>query len=52
MVLATPADRAAAMRDEIVEAVNDGRLPERRLDEAVRRVVRLRGEEPSTMVCG
>ncbi len=52
MVLATPADRAAAMRDEIVDAVNEGRLPERRLDEAVRRVVRLRGEDPSTMVCG
>ena len=51
MVLATPADRAAAMRDEIVEAVNDGRLSERRLDEAVRRVVRLRGGDPSTMVC-
>ena len=52
LVLATPGDRAAAMRDEIVEAVNDGRLPERRLDDAVRRVVRLRGEDPSTMVCG
>ncbi|HEX2048363.1 MAG TPA: glycoside hydrolase family 3 N-terminal domain-containing protein [Acidimicrobiales bacterium] len=52
LVLATPADRAAAMRDEIVEAVDDGRLPERRLDEAVRRVMRLRGEDPSTMVCG
>lgn len=51
LVLATPGDRAAAMRDEIVEAVNDGRLPERRLDEAVRRVVRLRGEDPATMVC-
>ena len=52
LVLATPADRAGAMRDEIVEAVDDGRLPERRLDEAVRRVVRLRGEDPATMVCG
>jgi beta-N-acetylhexosaminidase len=51
MVLATPADRAAAMRDAIVAAVADGRLPEARLDEAVRRVVVLRGEDPSTMVC-
>ena len=52
LVLATPADRAADMRDAIVDAVADGRLPERRLDEAVRRVLRLRGEDPSTMVCG
>ena len=51
LVLATPADRAAAMRDAIVAAVGDGRLPEGRLDEAVRRVVRLRGGDPSTMVC-
>ncbi|MGH9264472.1 MAG: glycoside hydrolase family 3 N-terminal domain-containing protein [Acidimicrobiales bacterium] len=52
LVLATPADRAAAMRDAIVAAVNDGRLPQSRLDEAVRRVVTLRGEAPATMVCG
>ncbi|MDQ4069568.1 MAG: hypothetical protein M3203_08905 [Actinomycetota bacterium] len=51
LVLATPADRAAAMRDAIVDAVAAGRLPEARLDEAVRRVVKLRGEDPSTMVC-
>jgi beta-N-acetylhexosaminidase len=52
LVLATPADRATAMRDAIVAAVHDGRLPGTRLDEAVRRVTRLRGEDPSTMVCG
>jgi beta-N-acetylhexosaminidase len=52
LVLATPADRASAMRDAIVAAVHDGRLPQSRLDEAVRRVVTLRGEAPSTMVCG
>ena len=52
LVLATPADRAAAMRDAIVAAVADGRLREARLNEAVRRVVMLRGEEASTMVCG
>jgi beta-N-acetylhexosaminidase len=51
LVLATPGDRAAAMRDAIVAAVGDGRLPEARLDEAVRRIVTLRGEDPSTMVC-
>jgi len=51
LVLATPADRATAMRDAIAAAVIDGRLPEARLDEAVRRVVTLGGEHPSTMVC-
>lgn len=51
LVLATPGDRATAMRDAIVAAVTDGRLPEARLDEAVRRVVTLGGENPSTMVC-
>ncbi|HWI03755.1 MAG TPA: glycoside hydrolase family 3 N-terminal domain-containing protein [Acidimicrobiales bacterium] len=52
IVLATPADRATAMRDAIAAAVTDGRLPEARLNEAVRRVVTLAGEHPSTMVCG
>ncbi|HEV2068586.1 MAG TPA: glycoside hydrolase family 3 N-terminal domain-containing protein [Acidimicrobiales bacterium] len=52
LVLATPGDQAAAMRDAVVAAVADGRLPEARLDEAVARVLALRGEEPSTMVCG
>jgi len=51
LVLATPADRATAMRDAIAAAVTDGRLPEARLDQAVRRVVTLSGEDPSTMVC-
>lgn len=51
LVLATPGDQAAAMRDAVVAAVADGRLPEARLDEAVGRVLALRGEEPSTMVC-
>jgi beta-N-acetylhexosaminidase len=51
LVLATPGDRAAAMRDAIAAAVVDGRLPEARLNEAVRRVVTLGGEDPSTMVC-
>lgn len=51
LVLATPADTATAMRDAIAAAVTDGRLPEARLNQAVRRVVTLSGEDPSTMVC-
>jgi beta-N-acetylhexosaminidase len=51
MVLANQGDQATAMRDAIVAAVSAGRLPEARLDEAVRRVLALRGEDPSTMVC-
>ena len=51
LVLATPGDKAAAMRDAVVAAVADGRLPESRLDEAVGRVLILRGENPATMVC-
>ena len=51
LVLATPGHEAAALRDAVVAAVNDGRLPEDRLDEAVGRVLALRGEEPATMVC-
>jgi beta-N-acetylhexosaminidase len=51
LVLATPGDKAAAMRDGVVAAVADGRLPESRLDEAVGRVLVLRGEDPRSMVC-
>jgi len=51
LVLATPAERATAMRNAIAAAVTDGRLPEARLDQAVRRVVTLSGGDPSTMVC-
>jgi beta-N-acetylhexosaminidase len=51
LVLSTPEDQAAAMRDALVAAVVDGRLPESRLDEAVGRVLALRGEDPATMVC-
>jgi beta-N-acetylhexosaminidase len=43
VVLATPGDQATSMRG--------GRLPEARLDEAVGRVLALRGEDPATMVC-
>lgn len=51
LVLATAGDRAVAMRDAVVAAVADGRLPESRLDEAVRRVLILQGDDPSAMVC-
>lgn len=51
LVLATPGDKAAAMRDGVVAAVAEGRLPESRLDEAVGRVLALRGEDPRAMVC-
>jgi beta-N-acetylhexosaminidase len=51
LVLATPGDKAAAMRDGVVAAVADGRLAQSRLDEAVGRVLVLRGEDPRSMVC-
>ena len=51
LVLATPGREAAAMRGAVVAAVDDGRLQEARLDEAVGRVLALRGEDPATMVC-
>jgi beta-N-acetylhexosaminidase len=51
LVLANQGDQATAMRDAIVASVRDGRLPEARLDEAVSRVLALRGENPATMVC-
>ena len=52
LALATDGSQARAMRDELVSAVRVGRLPESRLDEAVTRVLRLRGEDPAAMVCG
>jgi beta-N-acetylhexosaminidase len=51
LVLATPGDKVGAMRDAIVAAVADGRLPEARLNEAVGRVLALRGQDRATMVC-
>lgn len=51
LVLATAGDQATAMRDALVAAVEKGRLPEARLDEAVGRVLTLRGEDPATMIC-
>ncbi len=51
LVLATPGEQAKAVRDAVVAAVADSRLPEARLDEAVGRALVLRGQDPSTMVC-
>jgi beta-N-acetylhexosaminidase len=51
LVLANQGDQATAMRDAVVAAVSDGRLSEDRLDEAVARVLTLRGEDPATMIC-
>ncbi len=51
LVLANQGDQATAMRAAIVAAVAEGRLPVARLDEAVARVLALRGEDPATMVC-
>lgn len=51
MVLVNQGVEAVGMRDAIVAAVADGSLPETRLDEAVGRVLRWRGDDPATMVC-
>ncbi len=51
LVLVNQGDQAQAMRDAIVAAVADGRLPEGRLDQALSRVLTLRGQDPATMVC-
>lgn len=50
-VLATDGGHAARMRDAIVAAVESGALSEARLDEAVARVLRWAGAEPSLLVC-
>lgn len=50
-VLATQGDRVEDLRDGIVAAVRAGDLDERRLNEAVRRVLDLRDEDPTGIVC-
>jgi len=50
-LLATQGDRVEELRDGIVTAVQAGDLDERRLDEAVRRVLDLRDEDPTGIVC-
>lgn len=50
-VLAAQGDRVVELRDGIVGAVLTARLTEERLDEAVGRVLSLRGEDPSGIIC-
>lgn len=50
-VLATDGGQAERMRDAIVAAVEVGELPQDRLDEAVGRVLRWAGADPSLLVC-
>jgi beta-N-acetylhexosaminidase len=50
-VLATDGTQAAAMADALVAAVEDGTLPEHRLDEAVARMLALKGLDPLLLTC-
>lgn len=50
-VLATDGRHATRMRDAIVAAVRDGRLPVERLDEAAARVTALAGGNPLSVSC-
>lgn len=50
-VLATDGNHATAMVQAIVEAVGDGRLSEGRLDQAVARMLALKGVDPAIMTC-
>jgi len=50
-LLATQGEHALAMRDALVTAVRDGRLPEARLDEAATRVLALKGVDPVPVTC-
>jgi beta-N-acetylhexosaminidase len=50
-VLATDGAHAVRMRDAIVAAVEEGEIPEARLDEAVARMRLLAGEDPRGLVC-
>ncbi len=50
-VLATDGWGARWMRDDLVAAVRDGRLPEARLDEAAARVTALAGGDPRSLTC-
>jgi beta-N-acetylhexosaminidase len=50
-VLATDGNQARIMRDSIVAAVEDGTLPEERLNEAVARTFALRGMDAAEFAC-
>jgi beta-N-acetylhexosaminidase len=51
VVLVNQGVEAVGIRDAIVAAVADGTLPEARLDEAVGRMLTLRGQDPHSMTC-
>jgi beta-N-acetylhexosaminidase len=51
IVLINQGQEAVGIRDAIVAAVADGSLPEARLDEAVGRMLTLRGDDPRSMTC-
>jgi beta-N-acetylhexosaminidase len=51
LVLATDGRQATRMRDRLVAAVREGRLPEERLDEAAGRVAALAGGDPRALAC-
>ena len=50
-VLVNQGDEVEVLHDGLVAAVREGRLDEGRLDEAVRRVLALRGQSPDGVVC-
>lgn len=50
-LLVTQGEAARSMRDALVDAVESGRVPEARLDEAVARVLALKGADPLTLTC-
>jgi beta-N-acetylhexosaminidase len=50
-VLVNQGEEVEVLHAGLVDAVRDGRLDEGRLDEAVRRVLALRGESPDGVVC-
>lgn len=50
-LLATDGNQARAMRDAIVAAVEDGRIPEARVDEAAARMLVLKGADPALLTC-
>jgi beta-N-acetylhexosaminidase len=50
-VLVNQGDEVDVLHDGLVAAVRDGRLDESRLDEAVGRVLALRGQSPDGVVC-
>ena len=51
VVLVNQGDQVAVLHDGLVDAVEEGHLVEERLDEAVSRVLALRGQDPTGIVC-